>query len=444
MVLFEQMTKLDNLYFELVVYIQLMYPHLSPTGKHSTYPGLILTFAWKIVTVAIEQLFLWYDDLQENVRPFQRLSSSSDLRKGPNDSQTPFQWIRSEYIRQGDFVLLQEGDVVPCDGVAVAASEKMFMIVMATLNGELAPQKRYPLPWEGAIPPSWEFFQNLRGSVECSPPTHILDDFRGKFQLEGEAPLTFDVRHSVYRGTKLKGVEWVLLYCIHPGPLSKLGQNFTGGRAKQSLLDSQFTRLLKFNLGLLGILILLATLVGFLSGKVAFSGTALIVELTANFLQLNGLNNLSSQLLADLVRLGQRLRLSRDRRLCCLVNRKDLLDELVQEVVTDKTGTLTENVLELVALVTPKGVTRRLPIIESISDSHVNQLWHAMALCHDVTTRSSELLASTAEDLKFVTAAQSHGVHLLERSLNHMTIATTSREVTERYSQAFVTTALTS
>lgn len=45
------MIKPDNIYFEIVVYIQVVYPELSPTGRHSTYPGLILTYVWKIVSI---------------------------------------------------------------------------------------------------------------------------------------------------------------------------------------------------------------------------------------------------------------------------------------------------------------------------------------------------------------------------------------------------------
>jgi hypothetical protein len=51
LVLLEQMTKPDNIYFEIVVYIQVVYPELSPTGRHSTYPGLVLTFVWKIISI---------------------------------------------------------------------------------------------------------------------------------------------------------------------------------------------------------------------------------------------------------------------------------------------------------------------------------------------------------------------------------------------------------
>jgi magnesium-transporting ATPase (P-type) len=41
--------------------------------------------------------------------------------------------------------LLSEDERIPVDGVAIAASDKLFQVNMSLLNGEMSPHKKYPL-----------------------------------------------------------------------------------------------------------------------------------------------------------------------------------------------------------------------------------------------------------------------------------------------------------
>ncbi len=38
-----------------------------------------------------------------------------------------------------------EDEKIPVDGVAIAASDKLFQVNMSLLNGEMSPHKKYPL-----------------------------------------------------------------------------------------------------------------------------------------------------------------------------------------------------------------------------------------------------------------------------------------------------------
>jgi P-type E1-E2 ATPase len=83
-------------------------------------------------------MFLWYGDMQENIEPYKKLNIGSD-------SKETFQWVRSEDIKQGDIIWIGEDEPIPCDGVAIGSSDKMFQVNMSLLNGEISPHKKYPI-----------------------------------------------------------------------------------------------------------------------------------------------------------------------------------------------------------------------------------------------------------------------------------------------------------
>jgi hypothetical protein len=101
----------------------------------------------------------------------------------------------------------------------------------------------------------------------------------------------------------MKGTDWILVYVTYTGPLTKVGKCFKKVSLKQTTLDTEFVKHLKFNFMLLGTLITISTIYGILAEKVERTFESFIIEVTINFLHLNGLNNLSSQLMADMVRI---------------------------------------------------------------------------------------------------------------------------------------------
>ncbi len=97
----------------------------------------------------MEQIFLWYEDMQENIEPYKKLAI---------DDVNPesFEWVRSEDIKQGDIIMIMEDERIirseklhvqdiPFDGIAIAAPDKMFQVNMSLLNGEMSPHKKYPV-----------------------------------------------------------------------------------------------------------------------------------------------------------------------------------------------------------------------------------------------------------------------------------------------------------
>jgi magnesium-transporting ATPase (P-type) len=100
-----------------------------------------------------------------------------------------------------------------------------------------------------------------------------------------------------------------------------------------------------------------------------------------------------------------------------------VLDEIVDELVTDKTGTLTENSLVLTHLAIGQQLFEVAHNMEMLSSFPDQDLIKAMSFCHDVTPRSGEMLFSTVEDLKFVIFAKMCGYHLVDRTPNQVSVA---------------------
>jgi magnesium-transporting ATPase (P-type) len=130
----------------------------------------------------------------------------------------------------------------------------------------------------------------------------------------------------------LIGSSWILVLAVQTGSETKLGQSFGRPPIKTTALDTVLTRLIsRWNFLLLGICVLFASWWNAQNG--------FLRELIINFLQLNGLNNLSTKLIGDLVRLSHSRQIANNPNLSVTAN-KYIPDALgtVDVMVMDKTG----------------------------------------------------------------------------------------------------------
>jgi len=118
-----------------------------------------------------------------------------------------------------------------------------------------------------------------------------------------------------------------------------------------------------------------------------------------NFLHLNGLNNLSTQLTGDIVRIGQCVQMRDDPELSVDVYRTipEVLG-VIDVIVSDKTGTLTENSLKLRKVLVSdtlfdlrQGSFEKELNLETSKTGNIREFLQMMALCNNVLPKGSEM-----------------------------------------------------
>jgi hypothetical protein len=118
-----------------------------------------------------------------------------------------------------------------------------------------------------------------------------------------------------------------------------------------------------------------------------------------NFLHLNGLNNLSTQLTGDIVRIGQCVQMRDDPELSVDVYRTipEVLG-VIDVIVSDKTGTLTENALKLRKVLVSdtmfdlrQGSFEKELNLETSKTGKIREFLEMMALCNNVLPKGSEI-----------------------------------------------------
>jgi len=135
---------IDNIYFIVVVLFQL-FCNCSPTGKHSTYPGVILAWLGKLLLTASEEFSLWRQQVQLNSR--KHIGVSGVTQTGP-EGKAIIEGIKSGEIKAGQLILVENEGIVPVDGIVVASSEVGNFPALfneSTLTGESAPAAKFPI-----------------------------------------------------------------------------------------------------------------------------------------------------------------------------------------------------------------------------------------------------------------------------------------------------------
>lgn len=123
-----------------------------------------------------------------------------------------------------------------------------------------------------------------------------------------------------------------MVLAVYTGSKTKLGQAFGRPPTKSTALDRSLSSLIqRWNFSLLAVCVFIASFWNRANG--------LGREIITNFLQLNGLNNLSTKLIGDVVRLSHSRQIASNPNLSVTAN-KYIPDALgtVDVMVMDKTG----------------------------------------------------------------------------------------------------------
>uniref|UniRef100_A0A8D8M529 Phospholipid-transporting ATPase n=1 Tax=Cacopsylla melanoneura TaxID=428564 RepID=A0A8D8M529_9HEMI len=350
--LFEQFRRYSNIFFLFIALLQQI-PDVSPTGRYTTLIPLILIMVVSGIKEIIEDIKRHLADGEINHR-------SVDVLK--NGLTYVEQW---KDLNVGDIVKVYDNSFFPADLLVLSTSENEGMCYIETMNldGETNLKVRQALSETSSLTDPSTLSQ-LRGQIECDHPNRFIYEFTGNFKERGRPAVPLGPERILLRGSMLRNTAWIIGLVVYTGPDSKLMKNATAAPLKRSTVDKiTNTQTIMLFVLLLALCFISAagntiwTLGRPLGGDWYLSphSPSFHSNLLTFIILYNNLIPISLQVTLEIVRFVQATFINNDIDMYyeptdtpAAARTSNLNEELgmVKFVFSDKTGTLTRNVME--------------------------------------------------------------------------------------------------
>ena len=353
--LFEQFRRYSNCFFLFIALMQQI-PDVSPTGRYTTLVPLIFILSVSAIKEIVEDIKRHRADDEINMREVEV------LRDGR------WQWVQWRNVAVGDVVKVHNNSFFPADLILLSSSEPqgISFIETANLDGETNLKIRQAHPETCNLLDTAELM-NFRANIQCEAPNRHLYEFNGVLRETNKQSVPLGPDQLLLRGAMLRNTKWTFGVVIYTGHDTKLMQNNTStAPLKRSTLD----RLTNTQILMLFFILLLLCLISAVFNVVWMNANqdvhwylGLKEAMTKNFafnlltfiILFNNLIPISLQVTLEVVRFVQATFINMDIEMYhpetdtpAMARTSNLNEELgmVGYVFTDKTGTLTKNIME--------------------------------------------------------------------------------------------------
>ncbi|XP_048422253.1 phospholipid-transporting ATPase 2 isoform X1 [Pyrus x bretschneideri] len=232
--LWEQFSRFMNQYFLLIACLQL-WSLITPVNPASTWGPLIFIFAVSATKEAWDDYNRYLSDKKANGKEVWV------VRQGIKKH------IKAQDIHVGNIVWLRENDEVPCDLVLIGTSEAQGLCYVETsaLDGETDLKTR-------VIPPTCmgidlELLHKIKGLIECPNPDKDIRRFDANLRLfppfidNDMCPLT--IKNTLLQSCYLRNTEWACGVAVYTGNETKLGMSRGIPEPKLTAVDAMIDKL---------------------------------------------------------------------------------------------------------------------------------------------------------------------------------------------------------
>ncbi|KAG3112212.1 Phospholipid-transporting ATPase 3 [Phytophthora idaei] len=372
--IFEFFRVVANVYFLLIALLQLATPW-SPTNRFTTAGPLLFVLLVTMVKQGSEDFKRHQADEKQNCRSCRIINTAGQT-----------EMIAWQDLQVGQLVCVENHEEFPADVVILATSEEegRCFIETSNLDGETNLKRRIAVKLTAQLvgwrelhgdPISQETVcasavRRLRGSIEHEQPNNQLYTFTGRILLRegdrGETAVPLGPENLLLRGCSLRSCAFVVGLVIFTGSETKLLQNSRAAPSKQSKLYRTANRcMLLIFTTMFGLCLASAIAAASWSRKNASrlwylpfikeadQADDFIVNFFTFLILYNNLVPISLYVSLDIIKVLQANRITGDSKMMydgvhAMARTSELNEELgqVEYVFSDKTGTLTCNVME--------------------------------------------------------------------------------------------------
>ncbi|KFY76639.1 hypothetical protein V499_03770 [Pseudogymnoascus sp. VKM F-103] len=219
-----QFGKIANFYF-LIISILQMIPGLSTTGTYTTIVPLLVFITLSMAKEGYDDVRRYKLDKAENRRETQVMREVSESETVSDDSDV---WVATKWqdVKVGNIIKLSRNDAVPADIVLLHSDgvNNIAYIETMALDGETNLKAKQPSPnMAGKC-------QNANAIAKCDAlfvaedPNIDLYNFEGRVTVDGDTlPLT--TAEIVYRGSVLRNTNTAIGMVVNTGEECKIRMN---------------------------------------------------------------------------------------------------------------------------------------------------------------------------------------------------------------------------
>nr|UUJ75284.1 aminophospholipid-translocating P4-type ATPase [Verticillium dahliae] len=248
--LLEQFSKIANVFFLFTAALQQI-PGLSPTNRFTTIIPLVAVLMVSAGKELVEDYRRKQADAALN-------TSRAQVLRGSTFEET--KWIN---VAVGDIVRVESEEPFPADIVLLASSEPegLCYIETANLDGETNLKIKQALPETSQMVSSSEL-SRLGGWMKSEQPNSSLYTYEATLTMQtggGEKELPLNPEQLLLRGATLRNTPWIHGVVVFTGHETKLMRNATAAPIKRTKVEKKLNTLVLLLVGILMVLSIIST-----------------------------------------------------------------------------------------------------------------------------------------------------------------------------------------
>ena len=371
-ILFEQFSKIANIYFLIIAFFQVFKEISNSNGK----PVILFPL---FIVVSVNGIKDFYEDWKRK--------KSDDKENSKNIliyNFTKRNFVKKKWkdVLVGDIIKVKEDQYFPADSIVLTTSEESNCCYIETKSIDGETNLKFKKTNKKIIEilnnsKEKENLINLDESIiYCQQPNEFIYEFNGKFIGKNNVEFFLDIDSFILRGCSLKQTGYVYALVIYVGHDTKIMKNSVSAKEKVSKIEHIMNNqiiivfILQFIIGIVSSLVGNIQLnsdknyLGYIypmdnNKGINVSFAKFIITIGTWIILINNIVPISLLMTMEMVKYIQGIFISWDYHMYDLINHQKpkvqtstLNEELgqVKFIFTDKTGTLTKNYMEYKAM----------------------------------------------------------------------------------------------